>query len=337
MELQGIIAELNHFAKNGQIDAYFGLAKRLPEAEIFTPIRLFVMAQLENYRMMSMGKRTLPNGKTIYSMRNEALIVEELLAKVSNRNNFVIDIGASDGVDWSNSYQLFMSGADGIVVEGNRSKAVSLIKHCEEMRGNISIINCYVNPLTITQLLKGLGAPCDLDFLSLDIDSYEYDLIENLLEEYRPKVICLEINERLPPPIHYIFRYREPSIRRDMSMVSSASIAAWEVLFKRNNYKLYCLEYNNLFVIDGSVKCFSEYNQKSASEVYDDFRNLPDRETLFPWNSKIFASELDANGLFSFLDLSTQTIFDAFAMFLRRTRIENDRFELSMSSVDRIA
>ena len=48
------------------------------------------------------------------------------------------------------------------------------------------------------------------DFLNLDIDSYDLEVMKKILEKnFRPKVISMEINEKIPPPIYFAAKFNE--------------------------------------------------------------------------------------------------------------------------------
>ena len=66
-----------------------------------------------------------------------------------------------------------------------------------------------VTPLNILDLLSEFDVPQNFDILNLDIDSYELFVISNLLQSFRPKIISMEINEKIPPPIYFTVNYDE--------------------------------------------------------------------------------------------------------------------------------
>jgi hypothetical protein len=327
-----IVDELNSAARSGSVDHYARLARNLPNTESFDQFRSVVEHNLAAYKASALGQRTDAKGRVIYSMKNEDLYIDELVRRLNVRTNFIIDIGASDGISWSNSYKLYKSGFDGLSIEGNKAKASALISNYADLSGNIAVVNTFIKPKSINNLLDGLNVPQSPDLLSLDIDSFEYDLIETLLCRYRPKIICVEINERLPPPIYYVLRYSESLPHRDMTLVSSASIFAWSGLFKKNHYKLFRLEYNNLIVIDSQVENFECFQDRSVDDLYNDFKELLDREVLFPWNSRIFAAAIQQNGVDSFTDLPLKTIYEVFKSFVMQLGIASTTIELELQT-----
>jgi hypothetical protein len=56
-----------------------------------------------------------------------------------------------------------------------------------------------ITPDNIEALLEQGSVPRDLDFLSIDIDSYDWH-VWRAIQAYRPKVVCIEYNASFPPP-----------------------------------------------------------------------------------------------------------------------------------------
>ena len=49
-----------------------------------------------------------------------------------------------------------------------------------------------------------------LYFLNIDIDSYDLEVLVTILENsYKPDIVSIEINEKIPPPIYFKVTYDE--------------------------------------------------------------------------------------------------------------------------------
>jgi len=65
-----------------------------------------------------------------------------------------------------------------------------------------------VEPHLIAKHLISHGVPLELDFLKVDIDSFECEYLEALLlGGFKPKVIDIEVGASYPPPIKFRARY----------------------------------------------------------------------------------------------------------------------------------
>jgi hypothetical protein len=106
---------------------------------------------------------------------------------------FFLDIGASDGILNSNTYHLLEHKWSGLMVEGNYEKFRVLNKSLRH--SNVKSINEFVFSSNIIDVLNASGCPKAFDFLSLDIDSFEYSVLNKILMHFKPYLICVEINE----------------------------------------------------------------------------------------------------------------------------------------------
>ena len=151
----------------------------------------------------------------------------------SKRSRFFVEFGATDGMDYSNSY-LFESffGWDGIVVEPGKIWQESLTqnRNCnidfrcvyensrkkvlfnETPNAVLSTIKSfaendmhsdirkegkeyYVETVSLSDLLQDYAAPKNIDYLSIDTEGSEYEILKNFnFKEYNFQVITVEHN-----------------------------------------------------------------------------------------------------------------------------------------------
>ena len=122
--------------------------------------------------------------------------------------------------------------------------------------------------------------PTDFEVLSLDIDSYDYWVLDALLAEFRPRIVATEINEKIPPPLRFIVKY-DPDFTLQHHFFGY-SIASLEDLCARHNYALMSLEYNNAFIAPRELP---RVQARDAVTVYrDGYLGRPDRRKKFPLN-----------------------------------------------------
>lgn len=246
-----------------------------------------------------------------FSWAGEEVWVRELLSRLASPTRYVVDIGASDGVTGSNTNFLYKLGYDGLVVEGQREKLSQALLHYKNYTGNISFLGTFVDSSNIVDLFDCLGVPTTPDFISVDIDSVDLELTEAILKKYKPSVICVEINERLPPPILYELRSENiKTTQRDLTMISSASVCSWFEMLSGFGFNLYRLELNNLICYNSALPDFSHLKPRSAEEVYGDFSQRADRDQLLPHNFFFFRPLLESQKHSSFVELSVNDIKD---------------------------
>ena len=134
--------------------------------------------------------------KNVYSQNGEDGIVEELLKRLNITNGWVCEFGAWDGIYSSNTFNLVTKGFDAVFIEGDVNKYGDLLKTVNKYN-NIIPINAFVDyndtQNSLDNLLKKTNIPIDFDILSIDIDSYDYQVWKSL-KTYHPKIVIIEIN-----------------------------------------------------------------------------------------------------------------------------------------------
>lgn len=134
--------------------------------------------------------------KNIYSQNGEDGIIEELLNRLNIKDGWVCEFGAWDGIYLSNTFNLITKGFKGVFIEGDQNKYIDLLETVNKYP-NITPINAYVehdnSQNSLDNLLAKTPIPYDFDILSIDIDSYDYQVWESL-KNYKPKIVIIEIN-----------------------------------------------------------------------------------------------------------------------------------------------
>ncbi len=211
---------------------------------------------------------------TIYSAKDEQLIIKNLLHALAPKERYLIDIGAHDGITFSNSYALLESGEwSGVLVEPDRERASKLLSNIKAFPQRIEVLCGFANPDNLPHLIRGLEIPYDLGFVTVDIDSFEYEILKSLLHWLRPKLICVEINERIPPPIRYALTYTKNQEYGDMTMIGGCSIQMACDELSAHGYEAIELHYNNLFAVP--KECFEivsdlGYLKRSIKSLYSE-------------------------------------------------------------------
>ena len=137
--------------------------------------------------------------KNIFSQNGEDGIIEELLKRLEINNGYVCEFGAWDGIHLSNLFNLVKKGFNAVFIEGDNNKYTDLLKTVEKYP-NITPINAFVDhndtENSLDNLLRKTNIPIDFDILSIDIDSYDYQVWKNL-NIYKPKLVIIEINSSI--------------------------------------------------------------------------------------------------------------------------------------------
>jgi len=135
--------------------------------------------------------------KNIYSSQGEDGIIEELLNRLNIKSGWVCEFGAWDGIKCSNTFNLIKSNNfKGIYIEGDKIKFNDLVKTALLYK-NIIPMNEFVSPEnnlnSLDNILARTDIPKNFDILSIDVDSYDYQIWKSL-QVYKPKIVIVEIN-----------------------------------------------------------------------------------------------------------------------------------------------
>ncbi len=178
--------------------------------------------------------------KNIFSQNGEDGIIEELFRRIKIKNRTCCEFGAWDGKHLSNCRRLILDGWKALMIEGDRERFNDLEKTYDR-NGKVICVNRFVDvgDNRLQTICKEYGFE-DLDFLSIDIDGLDYQILEAM--EMAPRVICVEINAGHDP-------------ENDMAInieIAKNNVGQPFGLFKKwavkNDYRLVCYTGNAFFV-----------------------------------------------------------------------------------------
>lgn len=132
----------------------------------------------------------------------------------TNMSMFLVNIGANNGINADPMFPIIKGNPSigGVLIEYDRHLFQQLRNNMQEYP-NLQLVNDGISPENAVSLCKGkkIGdAPnpsphASLDILKLDIDGCECHILAVLMQDsfYLAKVIQIELNHHIPPPISY--------------------------------------------------------------------------------------------------------------------------------------
>ena len=231
----------------------------------------------------------------------EAKKLIELCEKFQINKGYYVDIGASDGWTSSATFPFAKSkNFSGLSIEPDSEKFKKM-KFIYKNFNNAHLSDSKVTPENVISLLKEFDVPENFDLLNLDIDSYDLFVVKGLLDSFQPKIISMEINEKIPPPIYFTVIYDEKHFYEGDDFYGCSLQAAYEELYKFD-YKLHTLLYNNAIFISSEVS--KNQPKLSVTEVYKNgYVDKPDRTQKFSYNKdKDVLLEMDKNSAVDFVN-----------------------------------
>jgi len=223
-----------------------------------------------------------------FDLENQGLGEAKKLIYLCNELNiydgYYVDIGASDG--WSSSCTYPFAKNDnfkGLSIELDK-KAYKKMEFIYKNFKNVQLSNSKATPKNVVKLFEEYNVPKNFDVLNIDIDSYDLFVVKSLLNSYKPKIISMEINEKIPPPIYFTVKYDEEHFWKGDDFFGCSLQAAYEEV-RLFGYKLLELVYHNaIFVLEDLA---SNIPDLSPSDAYKEgYINKPDRKERFHYNNK---------------------------------------------------
>jgi hypothetical protein len=221
-----------------------------------------------------------------FSGHGETQAVKNFLDNSSSQVNYYVDIGASDGVSSSSTLEFAKNDNwSGLSIEFDNKK-FSKLKFVYRKYRNITLANTKVTPSSIVSLFEQHSVPDNLTFINIDIDSYDLDVISTILQEgYKPDIVSIEINEKIPPPIYFKVIFDENHYWKGDHFYG-CSINAAKIEFSKFDYKLADFKMNNAVFVNSRV--FPMTKDLDATSAYDSgYRNVPNRKSLFKYNHDV--------------------------------------------------
>jgi hypothetical protein len=178
-------------------------------------------------------------GSKGYSQFDEDGVLQEIFRRVGVTNRRFLEIGTGDGRE-NNTVYLLCQGWGGVWIEAD-------LGHHEIQRrafkpavdsSRLRPVHGFATRDNINELIEdtgGLQGPIDL--LSIDIDGNDYHLLE-AITVVAPRVIVIEYNAYIPPPVLWVMEYNPSHIYDEGSTYFGASLKSLELLGRKKGYTL---------------------------------------------------------------------------------------------------
>jgi predicted SAM-dependent methyltransferase len=133
-----------------------------------------------------------------YSQFGEDAILEAIFNRIgTSPRPFCVDVGAADGILFSNVRQWLEKGWEGVLIEADAERHAALEKNTAQFPGVRCLLK-KVGSSGLDSLLFACDVPEDFDLLNIDIDGQDYYLWNSLLS-FRPRVVVIEYDPEADP------------------------------------------------------------------------------------------------------------------------------------------
>ena len=133
-----------------------------------------------------------------YSQGNQDCQLDKIFEHIGTTNKYYVEYGFNTKEQCSgsgpNTCKLWkVHGWSGLLLDGdNENPEINLHAH-------------YLFGTNAADVLKMYNVPEELDFLSGDMDSHDYFVMDNILTHYRPRVVTTEYNMNWPEHMTHSF------------------------------------------------------------------------------------------------------------------------------------
>ena len=183
--------------------------------------------------------------KNVFSQTGEDGIIEKIFEIIPEKDFWCVEFGAWDGIMNSNSRNLIINfGYSAVLIEAGKRKFAELKKNYSD-NPKVITLNKFVgfsNNDNLDRILETTPIPKNFDFLCIDIDGNDYH-VWKALNNYKPKVVCIEFNPTIPNEIEYV-QEANFQINRGASLLSINNLA------KIKGYELISVIDFNAFYVD---------------------------------------------------------------------------------------
>jgi len=178
---------------------------------------------------------------TRYSQFGEDSILDAIFNVIGRENKWCLEVGAADGLWFSNTRYLIEQGWDAIEIEANDEEYQKLVLRYQ---GNEKV-RCWnykigVKPgkePILDEILEASKAPIDIDLVVIDVDGQDYYILNSLLE-YQPRVIMVEYDYDI-----------DPMFIPECGGTGQAGRYATQYVAKARGYEVICATQTNLICV----------------------------------------------------------------------------------------
>ena len=182
-------------------------------------------------------KRLLRYGFKTYSQNDEDGIIEEIFRRIGINNRRFVEFGVENGFQ-CNTAKLLIEGWRGLWIEANSKMVVQMNEHFRPFisDGRLKLLESLVTAENINSLFIKADLVGEIDILSIDIDYNDY-WVWKAIEVIKPRVVVIEYNCSLRPPLSLVVPYEPTGIWKGGNYFG-ASLEALVRLGRAKGYRI---------------------------------------------------------------------------------------------------
>lgn len=185
--------------------------------------------------------------KRYYSQGCQDAQVEFIIENIKIKNNFCIEFGYE-----GNSYihkNNFPNTGDLIL----NKKWEHLLLDGKWFNKKMNLYQHYITPKNICDIFKKYKVPIEIGYLSIDLDTIDFWVLDSILKEYKPSFYTVEYNPNFPIDSAIVWPNDSKEIWERDSVMNS-SLKAYYLQGKKYGYSLVYAEKAESVIINGKKK-----------------------------------------------------------------------------------
>lgn len=183
----------------------------------------------------------LEHRRNVTSENGEDGILEHIFKKLGVTNGFCVDIGATDGKKWSNSWNVIVNHSwRGLLIESDKENFAQLITNYKD-NNRVQCVLTKVRSHSLEGLLSAHKVPKKFDLLTMDIEGNEYHLFA-ALKHYQPSVVVIDFNPSIGNDIRFVQK------NSDRAHYGASLVSLTELATKKGYSLAAVTDWNAIFV-----------------------------------------------------------------------------------------
>ncbi len=155
------------------------------------------MSFAEPVTLSALGATVQGRGRNDFTQYGEDGLIEAAFEKFGIANEWCFEVGAADGVFYSNTLRLRNAGWSAVLIEAGADQFAKL---SEFASWRVRTIHETIGPASLDRILRESNAPRQLDLGVIDIDGQDWWAWDGM-QEFRPRLMLVEFFPREGSPV----------------------------------------------------------------------------------------------------------------------------------------
>ena len=221
------------------------------------------------------------DGYKVYSQNDEDGIINSIFNDIGVTNKLFCEIGIGDTVE-NNTHNLLLNDWTGLWIDINGKHIKKLKKKISKNQNKLDFIINKITPTNINHFIvssEKMRKNNEIDFFSIDIDSYDLQCLEQL-DAITPRLICVEYNSKIRQNIKLKINEIK-NFKWEYDDYFGSSLLSINSIMDKKGYKLVATNItgSNAFYVKKELSVLTKTNNQNIKDLYS-----PPNFELFNFN-----------------------------------------------------